>query len=612
MKKIIFLIFFVFTSYEVLFAQKETTVTGNGKTCSEARNDALRNAINNAYGSLIYSTTEINNDKLISDDINMLTSGNILKYVEIESCSERNGIWTIKLSVTVSQTELAKFIEGKGKSVAISGELLKQKSDQEVAATRSELAVIKNLLLQLESLTVDPFDYEISIGKVTIKEGKYCDLPAEINVKSNINMYNSYLKLSKEMEKITVSEPDQNFRTETLKENNYSIKLNSKIYVLRNKESLEQIKMFYSKIILKLDDYMVVDGCFNELYLKENNKIINLEENTFFFPEAGVISKTIFGNYMTTIEEIGSLDRINIFSSNKANEYKIGKSLNGELKLMKYSETNPLEFIGLKNNFLKTFDDLAREKENGSINIVYNITYSKEGSNKSSIHNLRVSENKYKPIIETSINQIKLNPSKLCGNFIYTTDSINFNFKWETYSNRFVFKNGSNTNYSQFLNNQNLPYGTYILTVKEKELNDIKFKDIFISNYTTRGPLTALYSAVLPGWGTRRVTYNEKKGWNRFGLVLAPLALSILSKTISNSYYNKYLNALEQTEIDKSFSSAEFYNKSSMVLAGVGAVFYVYDFAWVFGKGLSNMSKKHKIKSKIKTAEYQIQTQILK
>ena len=79
MKKIIFLIIFVFTSNAILLAQKETTVTvtGKGKNCSEARNDALRNSINNAYGSLIYSTTEINNDKLISDDIKMLTSNNI-------------------------------------------------------------------------------------------------------------------------------------------------------------------------------------------------------------------------------------------------------------------------------------------------------------------------------------------------------------------------------------------------------------------------------------------------------------------------------------------------------------------------------------------------------
>ena len=167
MKKIIFLIFFVFISHEVLLAQKETTVTGNGKTCSEARNDALRNAINNAYGSLIYSTTEINNDKLISDDINMLTSGNILKYEEIESCSERNGIWTIKLRVTVSQTELAKFIEGKGKSVAISGELLKQKSDQEMQSIAAETNMIENVLKELEEYLKDPYDYEINVKNIS-------------------------------------------------------------------------------------------------------------------------------------------------------------------------------------------------------------------------------------------------------------------------------------------------------------------------------------------------------------------------------------------------------------------------------------------------------------
>jgi hypothetical protein len=289
MKKNPFFIIFLLLSVEAVFAQKTTTVTGAGKSCSEARNDALRNAINTAYGSTIYSTTEISNDNLISDDIQMLTTGNILNYSETKSCSQNNGEWSIELSVTVSQTELAKFIQGKGKSVAISGELLKQKSDQELVATNSELGIIKSLIFQLESLTADPFDYEISIGKITIKDGKYCDLPAEINVKSNINLYNSYLKLSKELEKITVDEKDQNFRIETLKEKNYPIYINSKSYVLRNEESIKQIKMFYSKIMLKLDNYLVVDGCFNELNLKENSKVVNLKNDILFFPQSGFI-----------------------------------------------------------------------------------------------------------------------------------------------------------------------------------------------------------------------------------------------------------------------------------------------------------------------------------
>jgi hypothetical protein len=615
MKKIIFFILFFFTTQEKVLAQLTTTVGGNGKTCSEARNDALSNAINKAYGSLIYSTTEIKNDKLISDEINMLTSGNILNYEEITPCSESNGKWYIQLSVTVSQTKLKNFIEGKGKSVGISGELLKQKSDQDVAATISELAIIKSLLFQLDSLISDPFDYEISIGNVTIKDGKSCDLPAEISIKSNINTFNTYLNLSKEIEKIALNKTDQVFRSVTLNELNYPFEINNKEYILRNKESLEQIKVFYSKITSKLDDYIVVDGCLNEMYLEEKNKVTNLKENIFFFPEPGFIAKIIYGNYTTTIDEMGSLERINIFSNTKAKEYKNEKLLTGELNLLKYSETNPLEFMGLENNLLKTLDDLSREKEVGEIGVVYNIYFSKEGVNKSSIQNLIFSQNNYQQIIEKSINQIKLNPSKLCGSFIKTTDSIKLNYKWKTYSSKFIFQHESTSNYSQYFNNENLPYGKYFLTVKEKELNNNKFNDIFISNYQTRGPFTALYSVVLPGWGTRRVTFNKNNGWFRFGLVVAPLAISILNKVGSIMAYNNAINPPNSPTAQTSssyFKDSQEMNKNSLIWAGIGAAFYVFDIVWVIGKGFGNMSEKEKIKDKIKTSEFQIQTQPLK
>jgi len=610
MKKILYLTTLFFLLHATVFAQETTTIEGFGKTCTEARNDALRNAINKAYGSVVYSKTEINNDVLISDDISMLTSGNVLNYEGIKTCSENNGQWSITLKVTVSQTELKKFIEGKGKSVSISGELLKQKSDQEVASTKAELVIIQNLLLQLKSLTIDPFDYEISIAQVTITDGKYCNLPAEITIKTNINIYNIYLKLIKEIEKITINKTDQIFRSQTLKESNYHLQLNSTDYYLRNKTSIDQINMFYNKILSKLDDYIVVDGCLKELYLKENNKL-NKFENGLFFPEPGFVAKTISGNYTVTIEEIGSLDRINIFASHKLLEYKKGRSLSGELALMKYSETNPLEFQGLKNNLLKTFNDLAREKEDGKINLNYNISFSNEGFNKSSFGDIKVSQQNYKPIIETSISQIKLNPSKLCGKFTTTLDDINLNFKWETYTSRFAYQKGKESTYSSYFKNQNLPYGTYILTVKEKELNNNRFKDIYISNIRTRGPFTAICSVILPGWGTRRVTYNEKKGWGRFSLVAAPLTLSLTSKFISNFYYNKYMNATTQIDIDTYFDLANKRNKSSMIIGAVGAAFYMYDIVWVFGKGFKNGLNNKKIKEKINKSEFQIQNQLI-
>ena len=609
-----------------ILAQETTTIIeGQGKSCQEARNDALRNAVNKAAGSVIYSKTEIANDALISDEITMLTSGNILHYDEVKPCSVINGnMMTVTLKVNVSQTELKKFIEGKGKSVSISGELLKQKLEQEVASTKAELDIVKSLLMQLEIFTNDPFDYEISIGQVTIKDGKYCDLPADITIKTNINFYNAYLKLTKEIEKIAINSIDQSFRISTLKQSNYPITINSTIYYLRNKQSCNLIDNFYKRFIPKMDDYKIVDDCLKELYLNNSGKQTLLKVN-LFFPQPGYIAKKVSGNFTATIEEVGSLNRINIFASHKLLEYKNGRSLSGELSLMKYSETNPLEFQALKNNLLKSFEELAKDKDDGKIKLNYGISFSKDGINKSSIKDINISQENYQQKLDLGISEIKLNPSKLCGKYTITTDDIKLDFKWETYKSSFAYENGKESIYNSYFNNQNLPYGTYILTIKEKELNNIKYKDIYISNYKTRGPLTAVYSAILPGWGTRKVTYNEKNGKDRFYLVATPLVLSLLSKLISNHYYNEYMNSNSQSGngyssnnpyyvagMDRYYELANNWNKTAIIFGSISASFYLYDIAWVIGKGFKNISNKQSIKRKVNESKLQIQTEHVK
>jgi hypothetical protein len=106
-------------------------------------------------------------------------------------------------------------------------------------------------------------------------DGKYCSLPAEIIIKSNINFYNAYLKLVKDVERISINSTDQNFRRETLKETNFPITINSKVFFLRTSKSIELINTFYKKIISKIDYYTVVDDCLKELYLKENKNFSN-------------------------------------------------------------------------------------------------------------------------------------------------------------------------------------------------------------------------------------------------------------------------------------------------------------------------------------------------
>lgn len=609
MKKVIYFCVCIF--YPFLFFCQETTTTidGIGNSCEDARKDALRNDVNKAAGSIIYSKTEVENDKLISDEITMLTSGNILHYDEIKPCSEFNGKTAVTLKVTVSQSELKKFIEGKGKSVSISGELLKQKSDQEFQANKAELGIVEGLLKELDPFVTDPFDYEISIGQVTIREGKYCDLPAEITIKANNNFYNTYVKLAREIEKITISEIDQTFRKTTLKQSIFAVTLNSTTYYLRNQQSCYLIDKFYKNLVAKTDEYTIVDDCLKELFINIHSKESILKGN-LIFPPHGSIVKKISGNLSATIEEVGALNRINIFASNKLSKYKNNRKLSGDLTLMQYSETNPLEFQTLSNNINKSLESIARERENGKIRCTYKILFSNEGINRSRLDELKFSDKNFKVEIEKSIAAVKLNPSKLCGGFIKTTDSIKVDYRWETYRSTFVYEKNKRSTYTSYFNQQQLPFGTYVLTVKEKELNSKVYKDVFISNYKTRGPLNALYSVLLPGWGTRRVTYNERSGWGRFWLVAAPMAISFSSRFISRSNYDKYMSeTTDQEQMNYYYLKANNWNKSTVFFCGLGVAFYVFDLSWTFNQGVKNLKSKNKIQEKIKDQSLQILSQ---
>lgn len=68
------LVLFSFIVSTFLYAQESDkvvsiTVTGSGKTQDEAKQSALRSAIEQAFGAFISSKTEMLNDKVVTDQI---------------------------------------------------------------------------------------------------------------------------------------------------------------------------------------------------------------------------------------------------------------------------------------------------------------------------------------------------------------------------------------------------------------------------------------------------------------------------------------------------------------------------------------------------------------
>ena len=141
--KIHFLIFTLFT-FNIVFSQTtENTVTlttsGTGKTLEEAKNHALRSAIEQAFGAFVSSKTEILNDQIVSDQITSVSSGNIQKF-EIKSESKLpNDIWCTTLTATVSIDKLISFVQSKGVSVEIKGGLFALNVKQQILNEKAEI-----------------------------------------------------------------------------------------------------------------------------------------------------------------------------------------------------------------------------------------------------------------------------------------------------------------------------------------------------------------------------------------------------------------------------------------------------------------------------------------
>ena len=81
MKKVFLLSIFCVFSLSLLAIDEVTLTTmGDGATLEEAKNNALRNALEQAYGAFMSSSSIILNDELTKDEIVSVTSGNIKNY----------------------------------------------------------------------------------------------------------------------------------------------------------------------------------------------------------------------------------------------------------------------------------------------------------------------------------------------------------------------------------------------------------------------------------------------------------------------------------------------------------------------------------------------------
>jgi hypothetical protein len=191
MKKIIytFLLLCVF-SYSKAGDNKTVTLitSGQGKTQDEAKQNALRNAIEQAFGAFISSHTEVVNDNLVRDEIISVSNGNIQKYEIIsESALPDNMGYTTTLKTIVSISKLTSFCESKGMNIEIKGSLFAFNVIQKELSASNEEKALQELVLMAKNIAPKVFDYILSTNDpISNNNGSYT-LPLKVTIKVNNN-----------------------------------------------------------------------------------------------------------------------------------------------------------------------------------------------------------------------------------------------------------------------------------------------------------------------------------------------------------------------------------------------------------------------------------------
>ena len=138
-----------------------------GQTIDEAKNNALRSAIEQSYGAFISSKTEILNDN-IKDEIVSITNGNIHNYKIISQVKIPDGGYAVTLEATVSLVELSTFVKSRGINVEFQGQIFWANIKQMELNKLAEEEAVKNLCEISHEILAKSLDFYLEVSKPVI------------------------------------------------------------------------------------------------------------------------------------------------------------------------------------------------------------------------------------------------------------------------------------------------------------------------------------------------------------------------------------------------------------------------------------------------------------
>jgi hypothetical protein len=247
------------------------TVSGSGKTQDDAKQSALRSAIEQAFGAFISTKTEILNDNLVKDEIVSVANGNIQKFEIVSQVEIPNNGYAMTLNVTVSISKLTSFAQSKGVSIEVKGGLFAANIIQQELNEKAELISLQNILNTSNELLKKSFDYSIETkGNPTLNNGNY-DIPLKVLVKLNKNFYQFRKYFINSISGLTMSDSEI-LNYEEIK------KSIGQLFIRKDTINFQEKVRIYTKLI---SNYRTIPIC------KVNIENFNEKQDKFVYYENG-------------------------------------------------------------------------------------------------------------------------------------------------------------------------------------------------------------------------------------------------------------------------------------------------------------------------------------
>ena len=160
-----FITFTLLAIFTLLLNAQEIEVisSGQGKTEEEATRIALRNALEDSYGTFISSSSIISNDILVSDEIISLVQGNIKKYKILNSTQLPDMQIYVTVKSIVALNKLSDFCQSNGMNIKFEGASIVMNIEQQIFNAKNEEKIINNIKEQILRMmnNVNIYDYKV-------------------------------------------------------------------------------------------------------------------------------------------------------------------------------------------------------------------------------------------------------------------------------------------------------------------------------------------------------------------------------------------------------------------------------------------------------------------